>query len=1110
MDPVTAISLASSIITFIDFGTELITGAIEIYHAPDGTSAADAHLQDVLGDLSDLVEELEKSFHASTKAEKNIKRLARECGEDAKELQTILRGLKMTGRRTPWKSVKAKWMRMRAESDVEELRERLSESRADILLNLTLVLREEQSGIGQRLQQVSDSCKELKTDSAAGLGDLKISLLSAIKDQADALQGPLAGIKLLLMQLQSDAQRIPVEHRILRQLIFSEMDARRTQIHSADSTTCGWILENPGFQEPELTWAPYGWYGPNHRWPAKSIPKTDREEARHAFCTWLEKGQNVFHISGNAGCGKSTLVKYVARHEETEALLSTWAGDKTLVVADFYFWAGGSRLQATISGLQRSLLFEVLRSCRELMPKVFPLQWERFQSRAGDRLVESFDFSDDDIDHAFGVLLEHGVHANYRFCFFIDGLDEYKGNFVERRRLAQRLKDWTQGGDIKICVSSRPDREYLELFEYPGARIHLHQVNAPAIWTYCRRRFDESQVIQETDLLDWRKLEYDIVVMAQGVFLWAYLVVDILITAAHQGDPLHVIEKKLHETPKELDQLYDNMLGAASWGKIDRDRSNRILFLAAENPFSVPLTLIAFSWLDDLEDPDFPHIKMYQEDWAADLGSRLERAAKQIHALGRGLLELRKATYSQTEGPEVEFFHRSARDYLLQEKRRASMLRSLPDFEHFHPYGKILLARWIFWQQQHLKKSIGYQQDSGHPPQETKPSNGEKSSIQRFIRVRNSVSDTPKMYLDGYKPSHVSGRAPHLFLDDKGGVLYQVLLLSAPQASGIRLLRQINLVIEHYRDQPGVPMGQLHRSLHNQLREMDGPSASPGSLIHWAAWQMVTRHDEHYQQSLLKGYILEELVAQPHLKETIDGSLNLLVTLVWGLYCREFFFLNVDVDLVLSVVHSGVRLDGIMFVGKGSLPALNLYERSAEDTAISHEPVSSEDEQAGSDGAQEDAGQENTNLVASICQTWVVVLAGSVSTMLRYIILCNHPHYEKQGHVTIARELAQMTMEQGGDPHMKFHFKAWPLGRDVSDATSIDLSILEAISLCEIKFKSEVVEEKQPDALQSLLGLLTLAESDDKGRIEIYRIDLLSGTSKSQSIELRDLLFRVY
>ncbi|KAF4999664.1 hypothetical protein FDECE_11444, partial [Fusarium decemcellulare] len=269
MDPVTAISLASSIITFIDFGTELITGAIEIYRAPDGTSAADAHLQDVLGDLSDLVEELEKSFHAATKAEKNIKRLARECGEDAKELQNILRGLKMTGRRTPWKSVKAKWMRMRAENDVEELRKRLSESRAGILLNLTLVLREEQSGISQRLQQVYDSCEELKTDSAAGLDDLKISLLSAIEDQADALQGPLAEIKLLLMQLQSDAQRIPVEHRILRQLIFSDIDARRIQIHSADATTCGWILGNPGSEEPELTWAPYGWYGLNHRWPEK-------------------------------------------------------------------------------------------------------------------------------------------------------------------------------------------------------------------------------------------------------------------------------------------------------------------------------------------------------------------------------------------------------------------------------------------------------------------------------------------------------------------------------------------------------------------------------------------------------------------------------------------------------------------------------------------------------------------------------------------------------------------------------------------------------------------------------------------------------------------------
>ncbi|KAJ4264312.1 hypothetical protein NW762_005508 [Fusarium torreyae] len=840
MDPVSAIGLASSIITFIDFGTELITGAIEIYRAPDGSSAADARLQDILNDLGDLVEELEKTFHAATKAEKNIKSLAQECGEDTRELKDILRGLKMAGRRTPWKSVKAKWMNMRAESRVEELKERLNEYRTDILLNLTLVLREEQSSIGQQLKQVKDSCEELKVDSAVSLDGLKTKLLNAIGDKAKTEQS-LEDIKLLLTNLQSDTQRIPIEHRILRQLIFSEMNARRTQIHSADAATCGWIFGHPSAQEPELGRDLSNSFDRRLRLNENSA---ERENASYEFCTWLQNGRNIFLISGNAGCGKSTLVKYVARHDETKALLSTWAGDKTLVLADFYFWASGSRLQTTIPGLQRSLIFEVLRSCRELMPKVFPLQWERFQSRAGDSLVESVYFADEDIQQAFEILLTHGAHENYRFCFFIDGLDEYKGNLVERRQLAQRLKEWTYGGDVKICASSRPDREYLELLEYPSARINLHQVNGPAIQSYCHRQFTESLPTSPVDSLDWQYLEHEIVNMSRGVFLWAYLVVDILITAAHQGDPHHVIRKKLHETPRELDDLYDKMLANKTWGKIDRDRSNRILLLAAENPFSdypktffpherpeppfsKPLRLVVFTWLNDLEDDAFPYTKMFHEEADADLKTHLDRAAKQIHALGRGLLEVRKSTMAHIEGPEVDFFHRSARDYLLQPERRSLMLKSLPNLEQCHSYGKILLARWIYAYQPLIKASVERQRSGQDAPTKETSIIGNKTierrtfqQISTFDSVKSDITliRVPLQDIDGSGlevftwaglPVEESVRQQMLpfFLDDPNGVLDKTLELPAPPESAVSLLGQFDSVIRHYQEQSIAVMG---------------------------------------------------------------------------------------------------------------------------------------------------------------------------------------------------------------------------------------------------------------------------------------------------------------
>jgi hypothetical protein len=49
-----------------------------------------------------------------------------------------------------------------------------------------------------------------------------------------------------------------------------------------------------------------------------------------------------------------------------------WAGDKKLVLAYFFFWSSGDRLQMSLEGLYQSLLFETLKQCPELIPKIFP------------------------------------------------------------------------------------------------------------------------------------------------------------------------------------------------------------------------------------------------------------------------------------------------------------------------------------------------------------------------------------------------------------------------------------------------------------------------------------------------------------------------------------------------------------------------------------------------------------------------------------------------------------------------------------------------------------------------------------------------------------------
>ena len=52
-----------------------------------------------------------------------------------------------------------------------------------------------------------------------------------------------------------------------------------------------------------------------------------------------------------------------------------------------------------------------------------------------------------------------------RFCFFIDGLDEYDGDPDHIVDVLESLRSWP---DIKLCISSRPWNELVDAFGRPS------------------------------------------------------------------------------------------------------------------------------------------------------------------------------------------------------------------------------------------------------------------------------------------------------------------------------------------------------------------------------------------------------------------------------------------------------------------------------------------------------------------------------------------------------------------------------------------------------------------------------------------------------------------
>lgn len=87
--------------------------------------------------------------------------------------------------------------------------------------------------------------------------------------------------------------------------------------------------------------------------------------------------------------------------------------------------------------------------------------------------------------------------------------------------------------------------------------------------------------------------------MADGVFLWVRLVVYSLLNGVGHHDSPSALRQKLKALPKDLDELFDKLLGSID--PANRKRFDKIFLIATRSGF--PLNSLIFSWLDDLEDP---------------------------------------------------------------------------------------------------------------------------------------------------------------------------------------------------------------------------------------------------------------------------------------------------------------------------------------------------------------------------------------------------------------------------------------------------------------------------------------------------------------------------
>lgn len=555
--------------------------------------------------------------------------------------------------------------------------------------------REDQSNINLGIAKLRDECSQLKIGFRTQITSTQNTILEAIDalskstDQTKTtVDTSIVELSKMLLEVQTEVDDAQLQHRILRQLVFEDMNSRANQIPKASQDTYNWTVED----------------GPLNKGDKRGLAWT-------LFLEWLRAGDKILHVSGNPGSGKSTLMKFLSQNERTKEELKVWATTKSLVFCVFYFWNPGSMAQRSLTGLYRSLLFQTLSQCPDLTEQIFPVQFRKMKTFTGDTMVERIqDFDDTHIEEAFKLLLSRATPDKYRLCFFIDGLDECEGSMLEHEQLAKMLQSWVISGAVKLCVSSRPYHEFTRTLALPRDRkIQLHKLNESDIRAYCLDRLGNDIDAQKRGEICQRLVE-NVVGLAQGVFLWVHLVIDILVVGFRQDDPDSVLLARLESLPSDLDKLYTKLREPIEKDRIQKTRSGRMLLMAANNPSRSSLTAMAFSWLEGqegdqggLNNPDFPPKSGLDPYCETEISKRLDHVTKQVNGLARGFLEIVTRPFAlegQTESffrPRVEFSHRTARDYLLHNKdRNHAMLNSFPDFEPSNVYTRILLAETIY------------------------------------------------------------------------------------------------------------------------------------------------------------------------------------------------------------------------------------------------------------------------------------------------------------------------------------------------------------------------------------------------------------------------------
>ncbi|KAK5655654.1 hypothetical protein OQA88_5587 [Cercophora sp. LCS_1] len=691
MEPLAALGVAAAVIQFVDFGTragkylqsvyateeimsmrvfEEVTKDLQAAASLMDERARRVTHQDLLIDSNETVRPLIIKTVSSLMREQAIRDIVAKCQAIARELMAVLTSIRdklqdeKDGDKLPKKlpkrllgALKAAWK----SSDIEDMAEKLASYRSQLILRMLLTLDAKtdaglsrQEIYGEILVKNTSQILEILTISQSKLGaavnreeervldrlgyseELKRKILEEVttailtlqngetrvltarpstdspvleKDDAPGLVSHSQGMMRIGAQLGSpDTEATvlddlrPARTAILRSLVFRHMTDKFDSVKPSHDSTNNWIFSNP---------------------KATDRPWSD-------FSAWLESDTDrCYWISGKAGSGKSTLMRFIEGDNRTLQHLQVWAGERQLSFASFFFAGFGNRLQKSQEGLLRALLYKLLSKDMSTIPIVMrELMFIAAVPQLGEGLSPP---TLPELVKWITRLLKAG--ESKRYCFLIDGIDEYEG---DPAAIVDLVSSLSQCSNVKFILPSRP---------IPACKMF--------------------SAADSTMLVD------RIVDKSYGVFVWVFLSVKSLLRGLENHDNLEELQMILDELPSDLAELYEHMMNKMSPSYLKQAARLFRLAITAMDVQQHPLLTIQLSLAQDNQE-NHNTVRFLggitdEEQWR-----RCDQVDGRIRSRCRGLLETRRALTSEEplvrdlnyEFPCVDFLHRSVVEFL--------------------------------------------------------------------------------------------------------------------------------------------------------------------------------------------------------------------------------------------------------------------------------------------------------------------------------------------------------------------------------------------------------------------------------------------------------------